>query len=140
MKSFEIVITGCDGACPECHSKELWDFDLGEPLVQWIKKFEEKFEMFDDMIDIVFIYGGEPLLQNRYELLNLIKYIKQKGKPVLLFTRSELDEVDDEIKAEVDYIKTGEYDPDKKGKVEYYGVTLETTNQRVWKKEKSTWI
>ena len=139
-KALEIVITGCDGVCPECHSKELWDFDLGSSLVSWIKKFEQKFDMFDDMIDMVFLYGGEPLLQNEYELLNLIKYIQQKKKKVVLFTRFELDEIHQEIKDEVDYIKTGWYDHNNKKRVEYYGITLETSNQRVWKKEDNEWI
>ena len=75
-----------------------------------------------------------------HELLNLIKYVKQKNKEVVLFTRFELDEIDDEIKDEVDYIKTGKYDSSLKEQVKYYGITLETSNQKVWKKENKKWI
>jgi len=139
-KALEIIHSGCDGICPECHSKELWDFDLGSPLVTWLKRFEDKFNRFNNMIDMVFIYGGEPLLQTEYELLELIKYVKRKKKEIVLFTRFEIDEVHDEVKNVVDYIKTGTYDTTKKEKVIYYGITLETSNQKVWKKDNDKWI
>jgi MoaA/NifB/PqqE/SkfB family radical SAM enzyme len=102
-------------------------------------KLADKIKEFDSMINWIWLYGGEPLLQDHKDLIKMLAWLTSFKKPIMLFTRFELDQVDDNIKVLVDYIKTGEYNPELKGEVEYYGVTINTTNQKIWKKVGSVW-
>ena len=86
----------------------------------------------------MWLLGGEPLEQDLDRLCDLIKHLRTYGKPIVLFTRFELVEVPDKVKSGCDYIKTGKYDqtklvPKEYG-IEWYGIKLQTTNQRVWRK------
>ena len=139
-KVFEIVHSGCDLACGnECHSKELADFNLGTNWETWTTPIANKIHEFDSLIDWIFVYGGEPLLQDPKALIKMLAWLTSFKKPIMLFTRFEIDEVPVHVKMLVDYIKTGKYNPNLKSEVEYYGVTLQTSNQRIWRKENKEW-
>lgn len=139
-KSFEIVHSGCDGVCDGCHSKELADFNLGVDWETLVPKIATKIVEFDSMIDWIWFYGGEPLLQDQKSLIKMICWLTSFRKPIMLFTRFEFNEVSNQIKMLVDYIKTGMYDNTQIEPTIYHGVTLATKNQKIWKKEGNEWI
>lgn len=131
--SFKIFVSGCDGACEGCFNPSLFDFNNGKILSEWTDYIEKTFKKFNKLIERVQILGGEPLLQNSDELIGLLSYIKQYNKPIILFTRFELEEVPNEIIKLVDYVKTGKYDQSKLARTEYYGITLNSSNQKIHK-------
>ena len=136
-KSFEIYLSGCDGACSKsCHNKELWDFNIGEEYISTIDSIIAKINDFDLLIDNVWILGGEPLLQDVNLLYDLISTIKNTtNKKIWLWTRFELEEVPNSIKLICDFIKTGKYD--KELLVDGYksnGIKLASSNQKICKK------
>jgi len=146
-KSLELVHSGCDLACgTECHSKELADFNLGTDWETWIDKIATKVHEFDDMIDWIWVYGGEPLLQDPKALIKMLAWLTSFKKPLVLFTRFNINEVPIHVKILVDYIKTGKYIHDlkddrcKNGHHKFYGIELATTNQKVWKKVGDIWV
>jgi len=49
-------------------------------------------------------------------------------------------DIPDSIKEYCDYIKTGKYDITQIGEIKYYGVKLQSINQKIWKKEGKEWI
>jgi organic radical activating enzyme len=133
--SFELYISGCkDHPCKGCFSPELWKEDIGEELtpekyVELIKNIVSKI----DLIDNIFILGGEVMEKPKEDILTLLHVLKQFKKPIWLFTRFELDMIDKDILKEVDYVKTGLYDAKKKGKNVQFGITLASTNQKIHK-------
>ncbi|MCX7648913.1 MAG: 4Fe-4S cluster-binding domain-containing protein, partial [Elusimicrobiales bacterium] len=111
-KSFEIYIAGCSGNphCEGCHNPESWNFNNGNPYnLKYFLNIKEKIELFDTLIENIMIFGGEPLDQDKNELINFLKDLKFLNKKIWLFTRYELEEVPLEIKDLCDYIKTGRY-------------------------------
>ena len=86
------------------------------------------------MIDWIWIYGGEPLDSDNIELFYMLREFREH-KPIVLFTRYSLDKVPDYIKEHADYIKCGEYIPELTvdNNIQY-GITLSTSNQKIYKK------
>lgn len=111
-KTFEIYVSGCDGICgKQCHNYELRDFDLGEDYDVVLPKIISKIKDSDSMIENIWILGGEPLLQDKYDLTDMVSQLKLLNKKMWLFTRFELEEIK-EIYSEYklfDYIKCGKY-------------------------------
>lgn len=135
--SFEIYLAGCDGLCgDDCHNKELWDFTIGNDYCSVIPDIIVKLNDYNDVIDSIWILGGEPLLNKEEDLIYLVTSIKTVSKkPVYLFTRKELADISDNIKSIFDFIKCGCYN--KSYKEDNYvsnGVKLATSNQVVYKK------
>lgn len=128
-----IAISGCNGNCEGCCNPEVKNFELGEDFRTFYDDITEKIKTFDRMIKNIHIIGGEPLDNDIIMLRELLIFLVQFDKPIWLFTRYGLDDIDENIKYLCDYIKTGEYDNTKLGNVEYYGVTLATTNQKIHK-------
>jgi hypothetical protein len=103
FRAEEIYVSGCDGFCDtinrkyinvgidnaRCHNPELWDFNIGadsrDPI--FLKTLEEKIIQFDNLINYIFIFGGEPLLQNRKDLYDFLMEIFKYNKRIVLFTR-----------------------------------------------------
>lgn len=135
-KSLEIVVSGCSGNhCSGCHSPETWDFNIGTHYEQLIPKILKKIDESKDLIDWIWVYGGEPLDNNLEELKDLLYEVKSKKKPIMLFTRYSIDEVPNDVKELCDYIKCGAYK--KELTVDdniQYGVKLATSNQKIYKK------
>jgi organic radical activating enzyme len=137
-RSIKIFTQGCDGVCYGCFNPSLWDFDGGEPYIEKLDNYKLLVDKFGDLIEWIQILGGEPLLNDRQVLEQFLKNVKTEHK-LILFTRFELDEVPLNIKEVCDYIKTGKFDDTKKGIVDYYGIKLQSTNQKIWKKEGLEW-
>jgi len=136
--SLEIYLSGCDGICDGCCNKEIWDFDSGKSYKKWLSEIDYKAVILRRnplLFRWIWILGGEPLLQNREELLDLLNFLQKYATPIVLFTRKKLDEVPSEIKEIVKYIKVGEYKKDLESD-DYYskGIKLATTNQKVLQK------
>ena len=135
-KSYEIYVAGCKAKphCENCHNPELWNFTFGDKLdEEMYKRIESKLNSFNDLIDNIWIVGGEPLDQDLNELKKLLIFLKTFNKKMWLFTRFELDEIPEDIIKYFDYIKTGRYLPSEKVSHEEYGVVLATTNQHIHK-------
>jgi organic radical activating enzyme len=132
-RSLEIVHSGCDGLCNGCHSRELWDYSIGTNYRLWIDIFDDKIKEFTHLIDWIWIYGGEPLLQTRASLIDLLDILKQYDKPIVLFTRFDFHEIPDNIMELCDYIKCGMYDETLRGAKVEHGIELMSLNQKVFK-------
>ncbi len=143
--SYEFYIQGCLGRkkingklqhCPGCHNPELHKFKKEDNIVEVLENFDKSFHIFNNMIDEIWILGGEPLDQNKNELLNFIKKLKKYNKDIYLFTGYELDFVKKEWKEifdYIDYIKVGYYDENLKNKeIKSCNMTLYSSNQNIY--------
>jgi anaerobic ribonucleoside-triphosphate reductase activating protein len=139
MRSFDIYISGCKAPhCPGCHNPEGWDFNQGDEYTHlYAEKIYDKMKGFYSLIENIMIFGGEPLDSPTDELVDMITFINvaTDGKPVWLFTRYDIEDVPEKIKLVCDYIKCGRYEEDKKiENYKQYGITLATSNQKIYKK------
>ena len=133
-KALEIYLSGCDGSCVGCHNPELWDFAIGDDWVLAISDIIKKVKEFDELIDHIWILGGEPLLQNHKDISDmLIAFHNEIGyKKIWLFTRFEFSEIPRDIKKLCDYIKCGKYvDSLKTNSNIQLGIKLATSNQYI---------
>ena len=139
-RSLDIYVSGCHGEngihCKNCHNPQLWDDNFGRPWDTYKDSITESIEKAGDLVQSIRIYGGEPLEKPETDLLELISFIQGFKLPIWLFTRFELESVPKRILESLDYIKCGPYDESQKGEVTYYGVTLATLNQVIYKKGK----
>lgn len=116
--SLAFSCTGCPIHCPKCHSKFLWDADLGEEFTDGY--FLEWAERYSSAVTCALFYGGE---WDKEWLKGKLKLAKDIGLKTALYTG--LDEVDEDIKSLLDYLKTGPY------REERGGLRSKTTNQRM---------
>jgi len=135
--SLEIYLSGCKAKphCKNCHNPELWSFDIGNPYSSDIKEdIEEKVSTYKNLINSIWILGGEPLDQPIEELEKILSDISGLGKELWLWTRYELDEIPNNIKKYCDYIKCGRY-KEEEGSDDYssLGIKLASTNQKIYK-------
>lgn len=117
--SLAFSCTGCPIHCPKCHSKFLWDAELGdeftdEYLLDYIGRYAPN-------VSCVLFYGGE---WERDWLVGKLKLARSMGLKTALYTG--LDDVDDELKSLLDYLKTGPYVDD------LGSLRSKTTNQRMF--------
>lgn len=137
-KAFEIYVAGCNGSphCKGCHNPESWDFNRGELLDdKCLMAIGNKIKSFDGVIDNIMIFGGEPLDQKMFELIDLLDYLKQFNKKIWIFTRYDFDDVSLIIKERCDYLKCGRYEPQHRTNSNIqYGIALATSNQHIYKK------
>jgi organic radical activating enzyme len=134
--SYELYIAGCkDHPCEGCFTPELWKENIGMELDD--KKYDElKFKISEsiEIIENIYILGGEPLEKPKEDIIKLIDFLAQFKKPIWLFTRFELKEIDKEILDKIDYVKTGKYIKSKETNNNIkYGVQLATSNQTIHK-------
>ena len=137
-KYLEIFVSGCrrlNGCSGLCHNKEIWSFDKGTDWELLQLKLTDKILTNIDVIDFLIITGGEPLDQNKEELLDFIKFLKSFKLPICVFTSYLFNKVDERIKEKVDMIKCGEYNIDFKGEKDVGYFTLASTNQLLYRKE-----
>ena len=136
-RSIDIFTVGCDGNCKDCCNPEIksWDLD-GLALPQVISKVIALNTKFDRLIDRFIIVGGDPVDGYRHypnEFARFLSELKTMKKPIYLFTRYELPQVDKELLYYVDYIKTGAYIPELKcADNVQYGIKLATSNQKIF--------
>lgn len=140
-KAYEFYISGCKGDnghhCVNCHNPQLWDPNQGDTYDIVLDKVWETIELGKrhKLINSIRIYGGEPIEKPMEELRDFLFQLKKTfGLEIWLFTRFEFEEVPKELLSYLDYVKCGPYLPELTGEVEYYGVILATTNQRIFKK------
>jgi dUTP pyrophosphatase len=134
--SFEIYVSGCKGSCQGCCNPELKDFNQGVDYKVMLPNIIDKVTNFDTLIKHIWILGGDPLDQNREELIDLIIKLKGLKKYMWIWTRYDFSKIPLGIKGLCDYIKCGMYDETQRcdNNVQY-GITLATKNQKIYKLE-----
>jgi anaerobic ribonucleoside-triphosphate reductase activating protein len=136
-KSLEIYLSGCFSPhCKGCHNKELWDFNIGyDPFGSIFNSIMNKID--NDMVEKVWILGGEPLDQDRNELNRFLMCLWfYSNKDIWLWTRYT--EIPDDVGQSLSYAKIGAYDENLPSYVdEEHGITLASSNQRIIKVDKS---
>lgn len=132
-RALEVYVAGCSGPhCPGCHNPESWDFAAGVPWTHRKDSIRDKVLRFGDMIDRVWVLGGEPLDQPPGELEALLSFLHSFGKPLWLFTRKELDQVPEQVRMYLQWVKTGSYRRDLSTTENIQeGVELASWNQRL---------
>ena len=140
QKAYEIYLAGCNANphCINCHNPESWDFNNGTPWKNKIDGILLKINNENNlhMINKIWILGGEPLDQNFWELSILLQMLRLfTTKEIWLFTRYNLDEIDEYTLSQCDYIKCGRYLPKLTcdNNIQY-GVKIATSNQKIYKK------
>ena len=93
-------ITNCPHRCIGCHSKELWA-DLGTDLSD--SMYISLLEKYSKYISAVVFFGGEW----DYDLVKLLLIAKNFSLKTCLYTGAE--DVNKEIKKQLNYLKTGPY-------------------------------
>lgn len=133
--SIEIYLAGCNPPhCHGCHNEALWNFNAGLPWDYWINGLIENYRFMGDLVQGIWVLGGEPLDQPQRELVELLTELhKHFDKPVWLFTRYHIPQIPCDILRLCDYVKTGRYKIDMGSGVEEYGVLMATANQHVTK-------
>lgn len=132
--SLDLYISGCKGQphCKGCHNPETWRFDQGKEYKTVLHKIKQKIIDNSDVIKRICIYGGEPLDQDKNELIDLLSNLNELNIEIVLFTRYNIDEIDTDIKNLCDVIKSGRYIEELKtdnGDC-YFGMKLASSNQK----------
>ena len=97
--SLDIYVSGCNAPhCRGCHNPELQRFDVGISYNTWIRPIQEHLTEFSELVDYIFIMGGEPLHQDPDHLRRLIVPLLKFNKKIVLFTRYDLQAVDYSIR------------------------------------------
>lgn len=129
-----IFLSGCkEPHCPGCHNPELWEFNQGRRLdkiyeQEIINKIND-----NDLIERVFIAGGEPLHQNYNELEDFLHTLKLFAiAERWIWTRYEY--LPPRIEKLVHYAKFGAYKEELPGYTEdLFGIKLASSNQWIEK-------
>lgn len=73
-----VYVSGCEFYCPECHNKEAWSFDYGEPY-DVRKETKIMNALYSHEVCGLSILGGEPLHpRNIGDVLNLCRVVRMK--------------------------------------------------------------
>lgn len=137
--SFEIYVAGCNGQphCKGCHNPESWNFNQGTKFdLNYWNKINIKINEFNDLINNIMIFGGEPLDQNINDLSCLLNCLYDTfDKPIWIFTRYDISNVPQFVKDTCTYIKCGKYIPEltTDNNIQYE-IKLATSNQKIYKK------
>lgn len=129
-KSLEIYLSGCKKPhCDGCHNPELWDFDNGISWKKFVPEITDKIN--NHMVDEIWILGGEPLDQNKKQLIELLSLINlYENVIVYLFTRYEI--MNRKIFNLVDYVKTGKFDKELDSYYDWnHNIELASWNQKI---------
>lgn len=142
-RSVDIFTIGCSAnpRCKGCCNPELWDWKQpGLSAKEVITKVDGYIKEYGHVFDRFLLVGGDPVDGFIYTqgLDTIIKNIREKTeKPIFLFTHHSLDEVPQELKEMVDYIKCGPYIPELVCEDNWqYGIKLATSNQKIYSKDK----
>ena len=100
-----IWFQGCGHACPECHNPETWDFNAGE-LVS-IEDIKKQIDELEFQAGVTFS-GGDPMYQID-ALIELAKYVKEKGMNVWVYTGFLYDDIVEMSKKDQRYRDVFEY-------------------------------
>ena len=111
------TITGCKIQCAGCHSPYLWKASIGKPLSKSV--YKESLNKYLGFATCVLFMGGE---WHKEELIMHLKYAKELGYKTCLYTGEN--KVDAEIKYQLTWIKTGNWDS------QLGGLSSRKTNQK----------
>jgi anaerobic ribonucleoside-triphosphate reductase activating protein len=111
------LISGCPMRCKGCHSVDAWKQDQGHKLTPSV--FENLIQKYIGVATCVCFLGGE---WHESKLIEFFTIAKKYGFKTCLYTG--LDDVTSNIKAVLDYIKTGHF------VAELGGLNSPTTNQK----------
>lgn len=124
-----VYMQGCDKHCCGCHNQTTWDF-MGGRIYSIRELITKILSHMSRTARNVTISGGEPLSQPK-PLLAFLEALKRAYINVCLYTGYDFDEVSDDIKSNIHYLKTGVYVRElrtvQKG---FYG----SSNQMFWEK------
>ena len=72
-----LFVSGCKFNCPGCFNKEYQNFNYGN---EWTKEVEDSFIELgkDENVSGYSILGGEPLMQDKDTMINLLNRIKKE--------------------------------------------------------------
>lgn len=128
--ALEIYFSGCTPPhCPGCHNEILWDFSFGFRVETIMNEIDRL--LMNDMVEYVWLLGGEPQDQDPEEFSSFVQWIASYGKPLILFTRYAA-LYPCFYGLPISYIKTGWYERDLPSYVEpVLGITLASSNQKV---------
>ena len=132
QRALEVYLSGCDGLCKGCHNQKLWDFDTGYNAFGSI--FNHILQKLNkDMVQYLWIMGGEPLQQDPQALWVFLDTISHYSNTfIMLWTREYEEGIPRDIKKYLKYAKVGEYREDSESYIEpLFGVELASTNQRI---------
>lgn len=103
-------ISGCTHKCPNCHSKNLWEYE-GNYIREDIKHVLSKYKNY---ISCVCFMGGD---QNIKELSELCEIVKKKNLKTCIYSgMNSFYPFNDMINNNLlDYLKLGKYDSQKGG-------------------------
>ncbi len=107
--TYSIFFSGCSHKCEGCFSPQTWNYENGsevtlEDLIEKVKNSRHK---------NVSLIGGDPMfLENREDVINLIKWIKENtNKKVYVWTGYSAKEVSDWIDLKlIDYLIDGRFE------------------------------
>lgn len=129
-RALEVYISGCKPPhCKGCHNPDLWSFEEG---VEWeCYKDEIREHLSSQMVDRIYIMGGEPLDQDIEELMSFLYFIFpwSLDKKIYLFTRYNI--IPRRLFPLIDYYKVGEYQEGDEPYETSHGITLASRNQKI---------
>jgi len=114
--SLAFEITNCPYRCGECHSPHLQE-DIGQELT--LEGFTGIINKYIGLITTILFLGGE----HYSEIKNFLECARAMGLKTALYTGGC--EIDHELKAQLNYLKTGQFVPS------LGGLDHPTTNQRL---------
>ncbi len=111
-----LFVAGCNHHCKECHNKESWNPNAGQPFTEEVKEY--LFNCITDEIDGLTLSGGDPLYKtNLPEVTELCKEFKKRfpSKTIWLYTGSLYRDTKNlEVMKYVDVVVDGEFRIDLK--------------------------
>jgi anaerobic ribonucleoside-triphosphate reductase activating protein len=106
--SLSFSITGCSLRCKGCHSPFLWKKENG--MLLSVKEFKKKLNQYPGFATCVLFMGGE---WHEEKLVELLKIANQKNYKTCLYSGEE--KVSPSILLNLDWVKTGKWNPQKGG-------------------------
>ena len=115
-----VFFQGCKRACKDCHNPTTWSLASGTRYS--VNEFAEILRKKTKNNKVTFS-GGEPLLQAQ-AILNLVKALD--GFDICMYTGFDVEDVPQELKEKIHYLKVGSFQRDKKTTITPY---VGSTNQ-----------
>lgn len=112
--SMTIWFSGCNLRCKNCHNRKLWDSKYGNmysasTVAKLVRASCNKLGTKS-----VVLLGGEPLQQDKQELLCLCRLLNEAGLKIWLYTGYEFCDIDKDILKYIYTVKCGRYIDEKK--------------------------
>jgi anaerobic ribonucleoside-triphosphate reductase activating protein len=112
--SVTIWFSGCTFKCKNCHNKKLWNPKYGTKYNASSVAKIVRAECNKLGLKSVVLLGGEPLQQDRQELLSLCRLLHEAGLKIWLYTGYKFSEIDEDILRYIYTIKCGKYEDELK--------------------------